>query len=168
MRFDLAGLKHKKLIAALAILCLIIIVLVVTIIVVTLNNNQEDDEEPEPEEQEEWTGLEAEISMAESVGEAMGIYQLYIDAAETEEEKVDIYNQRIEYIVQNDETGAYSEQAIKDSIKLYELEPSVSTAIQAASIAEDLGDEETAKKYNKIADEKTLEEGGEPEGELNG
>lgn len=167
MKFDLEGLKHKKLIVALAFLCFVILVLVITITVVTLNSH-EVDEELEPEEQGEWTGLEAEISMVESVGEAVGIYQLYIDAAETEEEKINIYNQRIDYILQNDDEGAYSEQAVKDSIKIYELEPSVSTAVQAANVAEDLGDKETAKKYNKIADEKTLEEGGEPEGELNG
>ncbi len=157
--------RYRKLFWILGILCAVVFLLVIGIIVRNYFDNSGDGE---INEAEEWTGLEAEISMAESVDEAIGIYEKYLDAAKTDDEKVDILNQRVDYILQNDDEKAYSEQALEDVIAIDGILKSVSSAAQVANTADDLGNSDVLEKYEKIADERSKAEGDDLDDQSNG
>lgn len=157
--------KSNGLFWALGILCFVMILLVTGVLI---KGYLDASKEGEIEEATEWTGLEAEISMAESVDEAVKVYGKYLDAAKSDDEKVDILNQRIDYIFQNDEEGAYSGQAMEDVIAIDGILKSVSSAAQVANVADDLGDKNIAKKYEQIADERSIAEGDDLDDQGNG
>lgn len=157
--------KSNGLFWALGFLCFVMILLVAGVLI---KGYLDANKEGEIEEAEEWTGLEAEISMAESVDEAVKVYEKYLDAAKSDDEKVDILNQRIDYIFQNDEKGAYSGQAMEDVIAIDGILKSVSSAAQVANVADDLGDKNIAKKYEQIADERSIAEGDDLDDQGNG
>lgn len=157
--------RYRKLFWALGILCAAVFLLAIGIIVHNYFNNSG---EGEINEAEEWTGLEAEISMAESMDEAIGIYEKYLNDAKTDDEKVNILNQRVDYILQNDDDGAYSEQVLEDVIAVDGILKSVSSALQVANTADDLGNSDVLKKYEKIADERSEAEGDNLDDQANG
>ena len=157
--------RYRKLFWTLGILCAVLFLLVIGIIVRNYFDNSGDGEINEAEEQ---TGLEAEISMAESIDEAIGIYEKYLDVAKNDEERVEILNQRVDYIMQNDDKKAYSEQALEDVIAIDGILKTVSSAAQVANTADDLGNTDVLKKYEKIADERSEAEGDNLDDQANG
>lgn len=159
-------LKNKNLAIVFVGLCVLIMVLAVGI--VWMQNNSGGDEFDDIEEAEEWKGLEAEISMAESVDEAIKIYQKYLDEAKTDDEKVDIYNQRVDYIMQNEEGDEYSDQAMNDMIAIDGILKTVSSAAQVYNMADEFGYDDITKKYDQIVEERSKAEGDNLDEKSNG
>jgi len=141
---------RKKGFLVLGFLCLLIIGLVIGIIVV---NNSGDESEEEPEDDYVLVKVK-EIDDETTVKEAIEIYQRYIDNATNDKEKIGFYVQRIDFIIHNDDNGDYSTQAIKDAIEVDNNLKSINSALQVVDLAEILGDLETMKQYEKIADER--------------
>ena len=93
---------------------------------------------------------------------------MYLDVAKNDEERVEILNQRVDYIMQNDDKKAYSEQALEDVIAIDGILKTVSSAAQVANTADDLGNTDVLKKYEKIADERSEAEGDNLDDQANG
>ena len=82
-----------------------------------------------------------------SFDEVVAEYQALIDAASNGAEKVKLYNERIEYILDEDEWQKYSDLILSDAIAVDDIEQSADSATQVINIAFSLNDDALAKEY---------------------
>lgn len=144
-------------------LCAIIVALIAGIIAVK-NLNQKLDEHENETETSLVEQARAEISVLSKVDipAAIQIYQAYIDMAD-DETKVEILNERVQYILDNDSDKEYSEQVINDRIAVDDILQTINSAAQVVNVLYYYGDYgEKMDKYNYIIRQREAAEGIDP------
>ena len=144
-------------------LCAIIVALIAGIIAVK-NLNQKLDEHENETETSLVEQAQAEIAdlNAVNISEAIRIYQTYIDVADGET-KIELYNRRIKYILENDANRELGEQVIEDQIAIDDILQTIDSAVQVMNILYYYGDYgERLDKYNYIIRQREEAEGIDP------
>lgn len=151
------GKNHKNwLPGILSFLVILIIAQVIGIIVVEnvkhSNNNQAD----------------APVSVEESEEDEMSSYinemSKKIADAKTDEEKVKLLQERINYLFDNTEPGAYNDQILNDTIAIDDIEQTISSAGQVINTATAYHRDDIVSKYEEIMKKRMEAEGVDTEG----
>lgn len=82
-----------------------------------------------------------------------------ISEAETDADKVRIYEERINYIADNSEFGAFADQMIADLIAIDNIEQSVDSAAQVVNTAGVYERDDVVEKYQEIMKHRKKEQG---------
>ncbi len=76
-----------------------------------------------------------------------------------DDEKVNIYKERVDYLASNSEFGVFADQMIADCIAIDDIEQSVDSAAQVANTASVYGKDEIAEKYLHIMKQRMKDQG---------
>ena len=137
----------------------VIVALVVGIIIVK-NLNQKPDEVVNTLSLVEQAQAEVDAMTPVDIPKAIEIYQSYLDLATTDDEKVELYTARIDYLTTYDLNKEYSKQAINDEIEIDNILQSGSSAIQVINALYYYGEyDELLDKYIYISDQRAEAEG---------
>lgn len=109
---------------------------------------------------EEFDGIiEEQEDNTEEINAKIAEFQAQIDNAESDEQKVELYNERIFYIIDNAAAGTYGKQVIDDTVAIDNIEKTISSAAQVYNMAAVYKNEELMQKYDKITDERSAASG---------
>ena len=133
-----------------------LIVLAVVVGIVVVKQPKTSIETPEQSDVINMEEVQEKVFAAEAEGmdKIIGVYQEYIDKANADE-KVELYNERIQTILQFDyENKQYGKQVIDDTIAIDDILQSVSSAAQVVNVANEYNESDLAVEYVRIMQER--------------
>lgn len=159
--------EHKRfnsLWAVFGVLCVVIVGLVVGIVVSGTIGKEQAEEEVSLVVQAQGEVQELELI---DIGEAIEIYQKYIDKAD-DAERAELYNARTNFLYDNDSDKEYGAQAIGDQIKADEILQTVESAVAVMNVASYYGNKKVYDEYNEISMERERANGADMDMEVRG
>lgn len=152
----------KKLVVMLVFLFIIASVLIASIVIVVKNKdaNQSDGNN----EESTIVDSDAEDDSENDISNYIREMDRKISEAKTSEEKINLYQERIDHISANTAFGEYKDQIINDTIVIDDLEQSITSAGQVINTASSYGAEDIVKKYQAIMKQRMADEGINNEG----
>lgn len=156
--------RFNSLWAVFGVLCVVIVGLVVGIVVSGTIGKEQAEEEVSLVVQAQGEVQELELI---DIGEAIEIYQKYIDKADGAE-RAELYNARTNFLYDNDSDKEYGVQAIGDQIKADEILQTVESAVAVMNVASYYGNKKVYDEYNEISMERERANGADMDMEVRG
>ena len=150
---------NKWLLAVLGVLGVMIVGLIVGNVILAGQGQSNGDLSQETlVEDMEYAEVDGE-SLVEDVQEYIAMTDSEIAAAQSNEDKVAIYEKRDGYLSASGEFGEFADQLITDAISVDEIEKSIESAGQVANMANSYGRIEIANRYQEIMRQRMQEQG---------
>lgn len=142
----------KALILILVILCTLILGLIIGIAIIANNPSLENGNIINTTE---------DANSSSNISEYTAEIDHQISEAKTSEEKVNLYNQKINYVASHSEFGEYADQMIQDTISIDKIEQSVASAGQVINTASAYGKDSIVNEYEQIMQQRMKDQGAE-------
>lgn len=142
----------KTLILILVILCTLILGLIIGIAIIANNPSLENGNIINTTE---------DANSSSNISEYTAEIDHQISEAKTSEEKVNLYNQKINYVASHSEFGEYADQMIQDTISIDKIEQSVASAGQVINTASAYGKDSIVNEYEQIMQQRMKDQGAE-------
>ncbi len=147
----------------------IIIALIVSIFVVK-NLNQKPDEVVNTLSLAEQAQAEVDAMDTPDIPLAIEIYQKYLDLATNNDEKIELWSARSNYIIYNDSEFTYFDQALNDRVAIDDILQSINSALEVLNVIyfyqNNYG--EIFEKYNYILRQREVDAGLDIDAEVAG
>lgn len=141
-------------------LCMVAIGLAISIVLTIGNRNNADQNNNQQLDTSNNINEDESAKVSDYIAET----NQAIKEAKTNEERIEIYNKRIDYLSGVGEYSDYADQILADTIAIDEIEQSISSAGQVINMANSYDKSDIAAKYELILEQRMREQNVNNEG----